>query len=298
MNRESHKKYILVCFFFLFIAFSNSSIGHVILAENNKSNLTVHFLDIGQADCILIQTPSGQTALIDGGNESDSMYIQGYLLSLGIKKIDVLIQTHPHEDHIGSMDDLVYSFEIGTIYALDIDYHNTSAKNLAEAIERKGYTVSHPKIGDSFKLGDVSFQFISPKGKNYKKLNHYSLVTEMKYSNTSFLFMGDAEEIAVEEILASDYDLQADVIKIGHHGSSGSTPVSLIKRVQPEYAVISARKNSTILPHIKTNFNLRMFGVQTLLTVGDGTIVATSDGDRVVMSRSSYLNMDSDSLIK
>ena len=110
--------------------------------------------------------------------------------------------------------------------------------------------------------------------------------------------MGDAEEIAVEEILASDYDLQADVIKIGHHGSSGSTPVSLIKRVQPEYAVISARKNSTILPHIKTNFNLRMFGVQTLLTVGDGTIVATSDGDRVVMSRSSYLNMDSDSLIK
>ena len=297
MTKPFRKKYITMCLLLLFIAFANYY-GHRVLAENKKSNLTVHFLDIGQADSVLIQTPDGQTALIDSGNESDSMYIQGYLLNLGIKKIDVLIQTHPHEDHIGSMDDIVYSFEIGTVYALDTDYDNRANTNFKEAIERKGYTISHPKVGDSFKLGDACFQFISPKKSKYKKLNHCSLVTKMKYSKTSFLFMGDAEEIAVDEIIDSDDDLQANVIKIGHHGSSGSTPVGLIKKAQPEYAVITTRKNSKIFPHIRTNFNLKVYGVKPLLTAGNGTIVATSDGEKIHMTRSPYKNTDRESLIK
>lgn len=273
-----------------------NDLNHAVLAKDR--NVTVHFLDIGQADCILIQAPNGQTALIDSGNESDSMYIQGYLLNLGIRKIDVLIQTHPHADHIGSMDDIVYSFEIGKIYGLDVDYNNKANKNFKEAMEEKHYAICYPKIGDSFTLGDVSFQFISPKRSNYDKLNHCSLVMRMTHRKTSFLFMGDAEEIAVEELVASKYDLQADVIKVGHHGSPGSTPVDLIKRVQPEYAIITGRKNSKMYPHIRTNFNLNIFGVKTLLTAGQGTIIATSDGNKVHVTRSPFLNRDKESLVK
>jgi len=266
--------------------------------SSGADQLIVHYLDIGRADCILIQEPKGRTVLIDAGNESDSAYIQSYLFNLGIRKIDILIATHPHEDHIGSMDDIVYTFEIGKIYAPKLTRKNNSYSNLMESITKKGYKIDYISAGNHFRLGDANFQILSPSKLKYNNLNYNSLVTKLNFGDVSFLFMGDAEGKVVNEIMDSGYPLKSDVIKIGHHGDLVSTPLKLLRAVDPSIAVISTRSNSYNYPHFSTLSNLNLFNVETHLTAGKGTVVITTDGKKINTSRSIYKNTDKKSLNK
>ncbi|WP_207706937.1 MBL fold metallo-hydrolase [Alkalibaculum sporogenes] len=261
-----------------------------------ENKLVVHYLDIGQADCILIQEPKGSTVLIDAGNKLDSKYIQGYLLNLGITKIDVLIATHPHADHIGSMDDIIYAFEIGKIYSPNVDHNTTAYRDFIDAVDKKNYKITYASAGDHFSFNDANFQFISPNQNEYDDLNFFSLVTKLDYGNVSFLFMGDAEGKVLNEILNSNYNLRSDVIKIGHHGGVVSAPINFIKAVDPTIAVITVRPKSYSYPHFSVLSTLKENAIETYLTKGQGTIVITSDGEIIDVFRSSYKNTDSKSL--
>lgn len=264
----------------------------------NINNLTVHFLDIGQADCILIQDPTGANMLIDAGNNQDSSYILKYLNSLNIKKIDYLIATHPHEDHIGSMDDIVESFEIGTILAPDVEYDSTSNENLTNIIEKKDYKISYAKSGMSYKFANNNFYVLSPFNNKYEDINDYSLVIKFDFKDVTFLFMGDAEGDILNEIISSKVNLEADVLKVGHHGSSVSCPDSFISKVKPKIAVLTVRNDSYNYPHFTTLSTLKTFDVETYQTASKGTIVITSDGKKIQVNRSSLTNEYENSLEK
>ena len=301
------KQIILIFILLLHIAFSLQYLLNSIHGSKTVKNiqigstadqLIVHYLDIGQADCILIQEPKGKTVLIDGGNESDSKYIQSYLFNLGIRKIDVLIATHPHEDHIGSMDDIVYTFEIGKIYAPAVTYKSNSYLDLIESITQKGYEITYTRAGDHFRLGDANFQILSPGKRKYDNVNNYSLVTKLTFGDVSFLFMADAEGTVLNEILDSGYALKSDVIKIGHHGDFVSTSLDFLKEVDPSIAVISVRNDSYYFPHLATLSNLYLHHIDTYLTAGNGTVVITTDGENIKTSRSIYKNTDKKSLSK
>lgn len=279
---------------FFFSSFTRDDKNHPVFTS--AIELIVHYLDIGQADCILIQEPKGHTMLIDGGNEEDSKYIISYLYTLGIKKIDVLMATHPHEDHIGSMDDIVYSFEIGTILLAKVDYQSRSKDNFLEAVKKKGYDMTYVKEGYSFSLGDAHLEVLSPKKDIYDDLNYSSLVVKMNFSDVSFLFMGDAEGIILRELMDSHYDLRSDVIKIGHHGSLTSSPMGFIQSVSPKFAVISAVKSSRSYPHPLTLMTLKLYGVDTQVTDGNGTVVISTNGKEIRSYRSIYKNTDVKSL--
>ena len=199
---------------------SNVTRGTDNLTVNRSDNsLTVHFLDIGQADSMLIQIAGGYNVLIDAGNTEDADYIQNYLNKLEVKKIDALIQTHPHEDHIGSMDDIVKNYNIGKIFAPRVEHPSKSNKNFLKAVADKGLSIEYTRAGDSFHIGSAVFKVLSPDGEDYDDLNYHSIVVNMYFGSTSFLLMGDAEGNVLNEIISNGFSLKADVLKVGHHGA-------------------------------------------------------------------------------
>lgn len=186
-------------------------------SESNKGpvktdgTLEVHFLDVGQADSALIKAPNGQTMLIDAGNNSDGDFVSSYLKKVGISKIDVIIGTHPHADHIGGLDDVIYNFDIGKIYMPKKSHTTKTFEDVLLAIQSKGLKVSTPEPAQTFSLGDVKFTILGPV-KSYSDLNNNSIVLKMTYGNTSFIFTGDAESSSEIDIVNRGYNLSADVL--------------------------------------------------------------------------------------
>jgi len=258
--------------------------------QNYSSNLKVHFLDVGQADCILIELPNGQKMIVDAGNNDDKDTIISYIDSLGIKKFDYLVGTHPHEDHIGALDSVINSYEIGRVYMPNAPSNTKTFEDVLLAVKNKGLKITAPKPG-CYILDDnkgISVQVLAPNSSSYEDLNNYSIVLKIKYKNTSLLLAGDAEEILENEILAKGYDVKADVLKIGHHGSSSSTSLQFLKKVSPKYAVISVgQDNKYGHPHAETLEKLNSTGVQILRTDTEGSIVIISDGSKISIDKKS-----------
>jgi len=250
----------------------------------------VHFLDVGQADCILIELPNGQKMIVDAGNNDDKDTIISYIDSLGIKKFDYLVGTHPHEDHIGALDSVINSYEIGRVYMPNAPSNTKTFEDVLLAVKNKGLKITAPKPG-CYILDDnkgISVQVLAPNSSSYEDLNNYSIVLKIKYKNTSLLLAGDAEEILENEILAKGYDVKADVLKIGHHGSSSSTSLQFLKKVSPKYAVISVgQDNKYGHPHAETLEKLNSTGVQILRTDTEGSIVIISDGSKISIDKKS-----------
>jgi len=258
--------------------------------QNYSSNLKVHFLDVGQADCILIELPNGQKMIVDAGNNDDKDTIISYIDSLGIKKFDYLVGTHPHEDHIGALDSVINSYEIGRVYMPNAPSNTKTFEDVLLAVKNKGLKITAPKPG-CYILDDnkgISVQVLAPNSSSYEDLNNYSIVLKIKYKNTSLLLACDAEEILENEILAKGYDVKADVLKIGHHGSSSSTSLQFLKKVSPKYAVISVgQDNKYGHPHAETLEKLNSTGVQILRTDTEGSIVIISDGSKISIDKKS-----------
>ncbi|WP_252247829.1 ComEC/Rec2 family competence protein [Clostridium sp. ZS6] len=250
--------------------------------ETNQSNLLdmqIHYIDVGQGDSELIQI-GDKNILIDAGcNDSKAL---NYLKSSGINKLDYIIVTHPHEDHIGGMATIINTFDIGEFYAPKVTHTTRTFENMVKALQNKGVKIIAPKVGDTLTIGNATMQFLAPNSDKYEELNNYSIVTRLKYGNKAFIFTGDAESLSEGEILSKQLDIQADVLKLGHHGSYSSTSNEFLNKVNPKYAIVSCGKNNDYgHPHKQTTDKLNKKGIEIFRTDTNGTIIATCDGNNI-----------------
>jgi competence protein ComEC len=254
------------------------------IKQGQLEDLKVHYIDVGQADCILIESGT-QAMLIDAGNKDDAASVIKYIKQQEIDQLDCVIGTHPHEDHIGGMASIIKAFSVGKIYLPKVTQPSAAFEYMVTAMKNKGIKATAPVPGMSFKLGQAECTILAPNSASYEELNNYSIVIKMVYGRTSFLFTGDAEEVSEEEMLAKGFDLSADVIKIGHHGSYTSTSDTFLKAVNPKYAIISVGKgNSYGFPHHETMSKLKNKNIIVYRTDECGTVVASSDGKSITFN--------------
>ena len=247
-----------------------------------QEDLLIDYIDVGQADSILIRNQD-KVMLIDAGTNEAGETVVNYLENLGITKIDYLIGTHPHEDHIGGLDDVINKFDIGQIYMPKIETTTKTFEDVLEAIENKNLTVTAPNKGDEIVLGQATGEFMTEPILDKDNLNVSSLVFRLEFGNNSFLFMGDAEEENEKTISWP----KTDVLKVGHHGSSTSSSEEFLKQVQPQYAIIMVGEdNSYGLPTQETIDKLNTIGSTIYRTDENGTIQLTSDGNTIEIKTS------------
>ena len=246
--------------------------------------LTVYFLDVGEGDGIVIRC--GETVLvIDGGEREESDTVNALLKSLGTNTVDCYIATHPHSDHIGAAAGIFGSMNVKSVLLpafseLNVPTTNTYEK-LLTAIQNQGCDVIYAEAGASHTFGDLKLQIFAPVEET-GVYNNMSVVFRLEYGKTSFLFTGDAEKESEELMLAQGYDLHADVLKVGHHGSSSSTTPAFLEAVRPRLAVISCGKNNDYgHPHKELLTLLSDAGVPYRRTDLNGTVVVYSDGKDV-----------------
>jgi competence protein ComEC len=252
---------------------------HVQAADNNQ--LKVHFIDVGQADAILVQQGSN-TMLIDGGNNADGPSVKNYIANLGINQIDVIVGTHAHEDHIGGLSYVINAFQVGKIYFPKQTSTTKTFENFVMAAKNKGLTFTAPVVGETFKVGNATCTILAPNGTSYSDSNDYSIVLKVQYGSNSFLLTGDAEAVSEKEMLNKELNLKADVLKVSHHGSRSSTTDAFLNAVNPKYAIISVGKDNNYghpTTEVLTRLNNR--GIATYRTDLQGTIIATSNGSSI-----------------
>ena len=249
--------------------------------NTNNNLLKVHYLDVGQGDSIFVELPNNETMLIDAAESYQSENIINYLKNLNYQKIDYVIGTHPHTDHIGGLTDILNTFEIGKIYMPKVVSTTKTYESLLMAIKDKNLKINTAKAGTSIIDTDaLKIIILAPNNSTYTELNNYSVVTKITYGTTKFLFMGDAEKLSENEIKEN---VTADVIKIGHHGSNTSSSIDFIKKVNAKYGIISVGLNNKYnLPKEETITNWENSGTKIYLTSTNGkTIKSISDGTNI-----------------
>ncbi len=281
---NNNKKYInfFALLFTILIIFSGCAPVNTNTSNNIKDNnlLLVHFIDVGQADSILIQV-NNKNMLIDAGNRGDADSIVSYLQKQGVKKLDYVIATHPHEDHIGGMSDIIKKFPITEFYAPKKTATTKTFENMINALN--GKKIITAKAGVKLNLGDnIEAELLAPNKDKYEEINNYSAVLKLTYGNNKFLFMGDAEKLSESEILGNNADVSADVIKVGHHGSSTSSSKDFLDKVSPKIAIISVGKgNDYGHPNKETLDEFKKRNYTVYRTDIEGTIVLQSDGKNI-----------------
>ncbi|MBP3503223.1 MAG: MBL fold metallo-hydrolase [Clostridia bacterium] len=231
-------------------------------------NLRVYCLDVGQGDSILISN-KGKNMLIDASTNDMGSTVVKYLKQLGISKIDYLVGTHPHEDHIGGLDNVIKNFDIGTIYMPKAVATTKTYEDVIDAIANKKLKVTTPKIGDTFNIGNANCE-VMYVGDNEEEYNECSIVIKMDFNNVSYLFTGDANE----NVENSREWPEVDILKVGHHGSSSSSTSKFLNQIKPKVALISVGKENKYGHPTKSALNrLNKIGAKTYRTDENETIL-------------------------
>lgn len=249
--------------------------------EPAEPGLWVHFLDVNHADCILLEC-GGEFALVDGGYPESGDKIVQYLTDQGVDELDLMVGTHPHGDHIGGLPQVLDTFPTERVWTSQLPYKNDYVNSFTNAVTRRGVELEQPRPGETFQLGDATIDVIGPLNLLYEDANDLSLVLRVTYGDTRFLLTGDMEEVAERELVEAEVDLKADVLKVGHHGSSSSTSYRFLRAVAPTYGVISlAAANEYGHPHRDPMSRLRDADVTIYRTDTMYDIVAFSDGETI-----------------
>ncbi len=252
-----------------------------------QASLKIAFLDVGQGDSILIQSPNGQTMLIDGGRSPNlaNEVIIPQLQASGAKQVDVLIPTHPDQDHIAGLAGVLENYPV-KLAALTGQVHSTKIyERLLTDIRDKNIQALQVRTGTTIPFDPaLKIEVLNPDDAavNSDDTNDASIVIKLTYGTTSFLLTGDAEIPANKAMLDHGFDVRSTVLKLGHHGSRTSTNEDWLKRVQPQLGIISAGKdNSFGHPHPEVIAALEKLKIPYIRTDEHGTITVTSDGSAI-----------------
>lgn len=244
------------------------------------NGLTVHFIDVGQADCALLEC-DGEYMLIDGGNVEDGQLVISYLQQQGVEELAAVVCTHAHEDHVGGLPAVLAVYPTGAVYAPTKTYSSNVFDDFVHYADQQRLDITIPAPGDSLSLGSAAVTVLGPV-RSYAETNDTSIVVRADYGENSFLFTGDMEVAAENDMLdhwGSRIGWEVDVLKVGHHGSDTSTGYRFLYETNPDYGVISVGEgNSYGHPQEAILSRLRDAGVTLLRTDRLGTILAHADG--------------------
>jgi competence protein ComEC len=257
----------------------------------DTAKLQVSFLDVGQGDAILIQAPGGKKVLLDGGEDGDKL-LSNLDEEFGWrdKKIDLMVLSHPHADHVRGFNSLFGRYQISEVVGTGVLHNSSVYEAWLTNIKNNNLKLKTVKAGETIDLGggatlQVLFPFSDLNGQTVSNLNNSSLVLKLTYGQISFLLTGDAEEEVEKQLLASSVDVSAQVLKVAHHGSANATSMKFLEAVKPQLAIISVGKDNDFgHPHDTTLNKLEASGAKILRTDELGTIKISTDGKSIEVS--------------
>ena len=256
---------------------SHETVNQQETIQQVKGELMLHMIDVGQADSFLL-VQGNETALIDFGTRSTGKDAVEYLKSIGIEKLDYVFGTHPHDDHMGGMYDVITNFEIGKIILPEVEVGEVTTNwymKLMNEIKTGNYEVEYAKVGSVYNLGDATMKVIGPISKPDNNLNDYSIVLKVSFGDMDIIMTGDAEKDVEKEILQSGESIDAEILKVGHHGSDTSTCDEFLEAIDPEYALISAKVGNKYEHPIKSTMDkLKNHNIEVYRTDENGSVVA------------------------
>lgn len=256
---------------------SQSEISAVTTAPENTT-LSVTFLDVGQGNCVIAES-AGHYMIIDGGDGSHSSFVVSYLHDLGIETLDYAIISHYDSDHLSGIVGVLHNYNVSSVIAPDYMVDTKTFSSYCSIMKQKNYTAIHPIPGNTFTLGNASFEIVSPVRYTYENENNNSVGIRLTDGSHSFLILGDAEIESESDIVNSGTDLSCDVYMVSHHGSSNASSDKLLDAASPSVAIISVGKNDYGHPDEKTLNRLAVHNIEILRTDKDKTMIAYSGSD-------------------
>ena len=263
--------------------------GHIVKPSTGASQpFEMHFIDVGQALSVLVEC-DGQFMLYDGGNVDDGSLVVSYLQKQGVQQLQYVFCSHAHEDHVGGLAAVMAKFPAGHAYSPVTESSTKCFNDFVKYTQQQGLQLEVPSVGTVWPLGSATVTMLGPVTQ-YSETNNTSLVLRIDYGNTSFLLTGDMENTAETDLVNSGANLKADVLQVGHHGSSTSTGYLFLNAVLPEMGVISCGAgNKYGHPHEKTLSILRDAKVDVYRTDLQGTITIGSDGQNFTVGTEHFV---------
>lgn len=252
--------------------------GPASLSSNVTGNVSVHFINVGQGDSILVRA-GDHAMLVDGGKRDAGPTVVSYLQEQGVNSIDLLVSTHPHADHIGGLLAVLNAFPVKRVLDSGQAHPSQTYENYLTLIDRLNIPYTVAESGQTYDLGGVQVLVLEPSISGQQaNVNENSIVLKVVDHNVSFLLMGDAGVPEEKGLKASGYDLKSDVLKVGHHGSRYASSISFLSQVKPAVSVIEVGQNKYGHPAPQTLARLQDIGSIVYRTDVNGNIVVYSNG--------------------